>query len=545
MSTSSIGRISATVALLFGLGGCAYFPGFDTEYAAQVQKAGGLPNGNLVSALIKVGDKAAESGDREAAVRLYGRAATINPEHPDAARAIARASELVDQMPPPASSSTTNSAAKTPALATGVPTPVWARPNASAPASSAEVREQPRAEPVKASPVQINVIDLTDKDKPINSMTNNNNSTAVTGANPSPDAAAPKVVTATASKAPAEASSGEHDILITNAGPEPVSNPKSAGKARQSKPIVTPPPLPDTRRAADEMVSVAEARIVEPQNTSAIKDENLQISHFKRTTNVYSDGAVSKSETTEVGAAARSKDADAAAVVAAQIEGSRTDGGNPNSKPSDAGPSDARVRPMGDRTSLVAPEPVLTIDSRTGLQDTKPSGLFSVDASGMKASALAAAEAAENSDAPTATPPSESPGADAPVRAHIASAPEPGILAGETPATHAAAESASYQVQLAAYRSEALATRGWNRIKTASQGALDIVKPVLIRVETQDQGTVYRLRIGGFDERNAARAFCTELKSKAIDCFVAAADQALPALQVAGAAPSAAGGSGT
>jgi hypothetical protein len=299
--------------------------------------------------------------------------------------------------------------------------------------------------------------------------------------------------------------------------------------------------LPDTRRAADETVRVVESRDVEPQDVSEAKYENISVSTFKNGINSDFDEVALKPETTDAITAAHSTDAEAAATVAAQIEASHTSDAKPDLKPSEGG-----FRPSGDRSASAAPEQVLTIDSRTGLQDTKPSGFFSVDASGMRASALAAAEAAGASVAPdTSTAPSETPAAAAPVQPHKGSAPEPETLAGETPATHAVAESATYQVQLAAYRSEVLATRGWNRIKIASQGTLDIMKPMLIRVETQDQGTVYRLRVGGFDERSAAVAFCTDLKSKSIDCFVAATDQALPALQVAGAPSPAAGKSGT
>ncbi|MFO1189289.1 MAG: hypothetical protein U1E97_06800, partial [Alphaproteobacteria bacterium] len=177
MPCASIRRVSATMALLLGLGGCAFMPAYDSEYGARVEKAGGLPKGNLVPALIAVGDKAAQSGDRETALRIYGRAATITPQHPDSAQALERAALLVDQMPAAQSSlglgaggnfPDHNSSIHSKALPEQAQSPVWSKPRSSA-ATVGSAREAGNSQiggsneaagANKAALVQIQIIDL-------------------------------------------------------------------------------------------------------------------------------------------------------------------------------------------------------------------------------------------------------------------------------------------------------------------------------------------------------------------------------------------------
>lgn len=97
--------------------------------------------------------------------------------------------------------------------------------------------------------------------------------------------------------------------------------------------------------------------------------------------------------------------------------------------------------------------------------------------------------------------------------------PEPAATA---PAVSAAAPAPDgpWQVQLAAFREEADALATWKRISRKHQSLLGDMSPVVKRADTSN-GVFYRLRVGGFDTREAANAFCGRLKAAGQDCISA------------------------
>ncbi|MGH6932838.1 MAG: SPOR domain-containing protein, partial [Dongiaceae bacterium] len=78
-----------------------------------------------------------------------------------------------------------------------------------------------------------------------------------------------------------------------------------------------------------------------------------------------------------------------------------------------------------------------------------------------------------------------------------------------------------YTVQLAAYRSEAEASAGWMAL-TTDQG--DLLNGLPHHVEKADlgadKGIFFRLKTGTFDDIAKAKALCTDLKTRSIDCMV-------------------------
>lgn len=78
-----------------------------------------------------------------------------------------------------------------------------------------------------------------------------------------------------------------------------------------------------------------------------------------------------------------------------------------------------------------------------------------------------------------------------------------------------------YAVQLAAYRSEAEATAGWTAI---ASGQGDLLNGLPHHVEKADLGTdkgiFFRLKAGSFGNIADARALCTDLKTRSVDCMV-------------------------
>jgi tetratricopeptide (TPR) repeat protein len=73
------------------------------------------------------------------------------------------------------------------------------------------------------------------------------------------------------------------------------------------------------------------------------------------------------------------------------------------------------------------------------------------------------------------------------------------------------------QVQLGAWRSEAEAAEAWNRAVKISGGALSGLAPRIVPADLPGKGRYYRLRVETAD----ARALCTKLAAKALDCMPA------------------------
>ena len=74
-------------------------------------------------------------------------------------------------------------------------------------------------------------------------------------------------------------------------------------------------------------------------------------------------------------------------------------------------------------------------------------------------------------------------------------------------------------VQLGAWRDEASAADGWNRIVSQSDGALSGLKPQIVAVDLPEKGRYYRLRAGPVGTGGAA-ALCASLKDHGLACLV-------------------------
>ena len=95
--------------------------------------------------------------------------------------------------------------------------------------------------------------------------------------------------------------------------------------------------------------------------------------------------------------------------------------------------------------------------------------------------------------------------------------------AGTTPAvtTTQIAAAKVYTVQLASYRSEAEATAGWQTLTTEQQDLLAKLPHAVAKADLgADKGIYYRLQAGAFSDRQAAKALCSDLQTRSIDCMV-------------------------
>ncbi|NQY98756.1 MAG: SPOR domain-containing protein [Henriciella sp.] len=80
----------------------------------------------------------------------------------------------------------------------------------------------------------------------------------------------------------------------------------------------------------------------------------------------------------------------------------------------------------------------------------------------------------------------------------------------------------SYQVQLAASRSESAAQTAWTGMLDSAPELFAGAKLDIQRADLGARGVFYRLRIGTFADRAAAKGFCADVKAAGKDCMVVA-----------------------
>lgn len=76
-----------------------------------------------------------------------------------------------------------------------------------------------------------------------------------------------------------------------------------------------------------------------------------------------------------------------------------------------------------------------------------------------------------------------------------------------------------WSVQVASATSEDGAWSTWKKMK-AKHASLAASKPVVVRADLGTKGIVYRVRLPGFEDQNAAKKSCTKLKSSGVSCYV-------------------------
>jgi Flp pilus assembly protein TadD len=148
--------------------------------------------------------------------------------------------------------------------------------------------------------------------------------------------------------------------------------------------------------------------------------------------------------------------------------------------------------------------------------------------------------AAASEEQPAATPAKTEPAKLTPTTETVASAATVASTSTAVTATQTAAASTSpavtttqiaaakvYTVQLASYRSEAEATAGWQTLTTEQQDLLAKLPHAVAKADLgADKGIYYRLQAGAFGDRQAAKALCSDLQTRSIDCMVVEATSA-------------------
>jgi len=93
----------------------------------------------------------------------------------------------------------------------------------------------------------------------------------------------------------------------------------------------------------------------------------------------------------------------------------------------------------------------------------------------------------------------------------------------EKPAQKQSASKAAsgVKVQLGAYGSESEAQAVWGKLQK-KHSILSDKSPLIVRADLKAKGIFYRLRVGGFSSKDAAKSFCKTLSDKGQACILAA-----------------------
>ncbi len=77
-------------------------------------------------------------------------------------------------------------------------------------------------------------------------------------------------------------------------------------------------------------------------------------------------------------------------------------------------------------------------------------------------------------------------------------------------------------IQLGSFPNATLAASAWSKIKSANQDLFADHSPAFNRAEIPGKGTWYRLRVGGFADKAAAKVACEQLAATGQACIIAA-----------------------
>jgi cell division protein FtsN len=107
-----------------------------------------------------------------------------------------------------------------------------------------------------------------------------------------------------------------------------------------------------------------------------------------------------------------------------------------------------------------------------------------------------------------------------PAPAPVPEKPAPAGLA--PPASEPAAAPSGVMIQLGSFPNSTLAASAWSKIKSANQDLFADHRASFNRAEIPGKGIWYRLRVGGFADKAAAKAACEQLAATGQACIIAA-----------------------
>ena len=190
----------------------------------------------------------------------------------------------------------------------------------------------------------------------------------------------------------------------------------------------------------------------------------------------------------------------------------------PASPPAAAAPPPAAPKPAPvEATPAPAPKPVAAAPAKPAPAPAKPA-----PAAAPPKSVAALIQQANSVPEPK-------PAAKVPPKPAVAAAPNVATgaprplggaaqMAAATPAAPAAA-SGAYVLQIGSYKSQADAETAWKSYKTRHAALLSGYSNNIQQADLGEKGTWYRLRIGGFADKEVATALCDRLKADGGACI--------------------------
>ncbi len=85
----------------------------------------------------------------------------------------------------------------------------------------------------------------------------------------------------------------------------------------------------------------------------------------------------------------------------------------------------------------------------------------------------------------------------------------------------AAATGGNVSIQLGSFPTSQLAAAAWSKVKSSNQEILGEYSPQIVSAKIDGKGTWYRLRVGGFSGKSAAKDVCDQLQAGGHACIIA------------------------
>ena len=177
-----------------------------------------------------------------------------------------------------------------------------------------------------------------------------------------------------------------------------------------------------------------------------------------------------------------------------------------------APPKPAAMSPAAPAPEAKAPPPAKTVAALIQQANSDPAKPALAAAAAAKAAAAKAAAAKPIAVAPPA--PAAGPATGAPRQL---GAPVPAVVAAK-PAAPAAA--GGYVLQIGSFKSQADAATAWKAYQGKHAALLSGYSDNVQQVELGEKGTWYRLRVGGFADREVAAALCERLRADGGACIL-------------------------
>jgi len=109
--------------------------------------------------------------------------------------------------------------------------------------------------------------------------------------------------------------------------------------------------------------------------------------------------------------------------------------------------------------------------------------------------------------------------------------------APEQYAERAARGNFQYWIQIGSHKDENFARAEWQKIRNAAQAVLANAGNRIQRADLGARGVFYRIQIGPFASQGEAGQFCAQLKTRAVDCFLAPPEAATATVRPPAEAP--------